>query len=314
MKTEKIVKGYATTCSGKWCNLKYDYSPVSFHECNNCLFCYKNISGGKVRHRVAKIASSNEVHFNELLFKMPITVSRFCDPLASGFTTKESISFSEYILENGGMISFISPSSDVPEKIFEIAEKYGERFQYQIHVFSDDSFHGKTCREVFAPKFCNLSDHKDNIDRFNKIGTKVIVKIEPIIIGINDTLIDNILNYFKNIGCYNFIFRQLYSTPMLKEKISLISKRYASLLSELTGRYYTYSGEVIFDALSTVLLTHTDCTITFCQNSWMNKILKSHKNCCQFDSCDYIFNENFNYIDKVNKNSTEARLINVSSE
>jgi hypothetical protein len=224
---------------------------------------------------------------------------------------RQSLLFTEYILENGGMISFISPSLAVPDKLFEIAEKYGDRFQYQVRVFSDTSTPGKISKNLFAPKFPEIEQHKDNIERFLAIGTKVIIKIDPIIIGINDQQVQSIISYFNSIGCYNFILRQVYSSPSLKEEISLISRRSALLLSEATSKYYTYTGEVWFDFASKIVLDNPQSVFTFCQNSWMNKLLKSHKNCCQFDSTDYIFNENFTNVDKTNKINNGERLIKV---
>lgn len=309
MKT-KIVKDYATTSSGKWCDLRYDYSFKSFGNCNGCMFCYRHIPGSKERLRWHAIAKKKEIHFNEHLFTMPITVSRFCDPLLTDAVTRQSLDFCEFILSGGGMISFVSPSSNIPDRLFQMAKKYKDRFQYQIVVFTDDSMHGRGCRRIFAPKFCDIQTHKANILKLQKLGTKVIIKIDPIIIGINDTLVSSIMDYFKSIGCYNFIFRQLYATDYLKEKLSLISRRIASNLSEVTGKYSTYNSELFFDTMAGILLNHPDCTVTFCQNEWMNRILKAHKNCCQFDSAEYKFNNNFTNVDKINNpDNPVSRLI-----
>lgn len=312
MKIKKIVKDYATSSSGRWCNFKYDYSYFTNSVCNSCLFCYKNLPGSKLRRRSPGIAWGKEVHFNKYLFKVPITVSRYCDPFINPSVSKQSLDFAEYILKNGGMISFISPSSSLPDRLFELMEIYNDSIQYQIHVFSDDSIAGNGCRDIFAPNFCNLSGHEGNIKILSELGIKTIIKIDPIIIGVNDLLLQDIINYFKSLNCYNFILRQVFATPTLKERLSLISRRYAMLLSEQSGKYYTYTGEMYFDLVSKLVLDNTDCVFTFCQNSWMNKLVKAHKNCCQFDKAEYIFNENFNNTDKINFGSTEDdRLIKV---
>jgi DNA repair photolyase len=309
MKT-KIVKDYATTSSGKWCDLRYDYSFKSYSKCNECMFCYKHIPGVKERKRWHGIVKKKEIHFNEYLFTMPITVSRYCDPLLTESVARQSLDFCEFILDGGGMISFVSPSPNIPDRLFKLAKKYKDRFQYQVVVFTDDSMHGKGCRRILAPRFCDIRIHRENIIKLQKLGIKVIIKIDPIIIGINDTLVDSVMNYFKSIGCYNFILRQLYATDFFKEKLSLISRRIAANLSIPTGKYYTYPGELFFDVVSKIILDHKDCTITFCQNSWMNKILKSHKNCCQFDSAEFIFNDKFTNVDKINNpENPESRLI-----
>lgn len=288
-KPKHEIRNFATKAAGRWCNFKLDYSTGTNYYCNECAFCYK--SGEKKLKKIlpATILWENEMYCNPNLFKTPITISRYCDPLKSQYIL-DSISATKFILESGGMVSFISPTTKIPDELFELAEKHGEKFQYQIRVFSSDSSTGKYARKEFCKLFPDLLNHVKNIERFNAIGTKIIVKIDPIIIGINDTMINDIIDFFKEYNIKNFIFRQLFATNYFKWRLSKISKLYSNLLTEGSHGYKTYKAEIFFDYMSNIILRNDDVSITFCQNIHMNKILGSHKNCCQFDACDIIYN------------------------
>jgi hypothetical protein len=304
-KQRSEIRNSATTSFLQSCPFPMDYSHIINGKCNKCNYCPRLGNMNARKTRPASIVWDNEVFWNKSLFMTPITVSRQCDPWRKE-SIIDSLNFSKYILECGGKIIFLSPNSRVPKEIFELGNKFGNNIQYQIKAFSDDTFSGENVRYKFCSHYPLLATLKKNAKKIQEEGIKVTIKFDPIIIGINDMFISNIISEFEDIGINSFIFKQVFATNYLCEYISRFSRRYSSFLTEKTNIYHTYDNNLFIDYIGPILLKHPDSIITFCTNPTLNKLMNNHKNCCQFDNCEWMANPKWNisdaYVNKKDQN------------
>jgi DNA repair photolyase len=287
-----VVRDWATNLNSVECDFRLDYSYLQYADCHGCKFCY---TVGDNQHKSKYLPSFKITgewqHFKERLISTPITMSRWCDPFYDKDSIYHTFKVAKFILDNGGKVIFVSPSGYIPDEVFLLAKQYADKIQYQIKVFTDDSVYGTILRNRYSPKSGNLFWHKINAKKLLDHGIKVSVKIDPIIINVNIILINNIIKEFNDIGIYSFIFKMLIATQTFKEELDLISKRNSFWLSEKHGAiYWQYPSHIVFDTLAPIILQHPESTITFCNNAYMNYILNSHNNCCQFDNADIKYN------------------------
>ena len=269
---------YVLNYSNDHCVFNVDYSPYIGHECNSCDFCYSKCSD---------FISSRQYLSNKLFsgasvskIEYPITIGRYHDIFRNHYMVNNVMKFLNEVLKDGTYVIVIIMNSNIPKEFIELCRKYKELITLQIKIFTDDSFYGNSLRQLFAPKFPSYLSF-DNIINELKDDIDISIRIDPIILNINTDMIDNIVCHFKNIGIGKFILKTVCATTSFKNKISLISRRYASLLNDGDDRYYIYTSDVIFDKLNNIILKYKDVSFSFCENKVLNKILGKENNCCQ---------------------------------
>jgi hypothetical protein len=272
---------YILNYSNSHCNINLDYSPYIGHACNECDFCYsKCIDIVQSRQYL-----SNKIFVGNSISKIdsPITIGRYHDIFRNNYMINNILLFLNEVLSTGHKVIIIISNSNIPDAFLDICSKYKDQILIHIKIFSDDSIYGTSLRKLFAPKFNEMNSFDNFIVTSN---LNIAIKIDPIILNINSDMIDNIVTHFKSIGVKKFILKTICATNSFKNKISLISRRYASLLSDGDDRYFIYPSDIIFDTLNSVIIKHDDVSFSFCENKILNKILGKDNNCCQIDWLD----------------------------
>lgn len=292
-------KAYITTSTGGACGLRYDYSFAINCKCLECVFCYKHLVNRPARKKYVGSLAYIERRYNKHLFSIPITVSRYCDPLYSKDSIHNSYIFCEYVLANGGSVIFKTAIPNIPDKFLQLFEKYSDKVQLQIRLFATNTVYGNIIMSEYCNNFSTFDKFIDVID--NTSCDKAIV-IDPLIIGINDNQVLQIVKHALDYDIKKIIIKQLFSTPYFKTKLSFVSKRYAALLLQnVSCNYSTYDNLDIIDSLSTVIeyCNVHDIKLSFCQNATLNKLLGIGHNCCLNDNVKYVIYSN-NFYDRRN--------------
>lgn len=269
---------YVLNYSNNHCIFNVDYSPYIGHECNSCDFCYSKSSDfvSSRQYLSNKLFSGNSVSKIE----HPITIGRYHDIFRNHYMVNHIMKFLEEVLKDGIYVIIIIMNSNVPREFIELCKKYKDLITLQIKVFTDDSFYGNSLKKLFAPKF-PLYTSFDSVIMELKNYIDISIRIDPIILNINTDMIDNIICHFKDIGINKIILKTICATTSFKNKISLISRRYASLLNDGDDRYFIYTSDIVFDKLNNIILKYKDVSFSFCENKVLNKILGKENNCCQ---------------------------------
>lgn len=272
---------YILSVSNGQCCFNLDYSPYIGHECNSCDFCYnKCVDFTQSRQYLSnKIFSGNSINYiNE-----PITVGRYHDIFRNDYMKNNILMFLREALKTNHKLIIIIVNDNIPSEFYDLCDEYSDNISIQIKVFTDSSSYGKALKDLFAYKLPDISKFNVCIAKFLEYNINVSIRIDPVILNINSDMIDNIVRHFNNVGINSFIIKPLCATHSFKSKISLISRRYASLLSDVYDKYSLYSTDNIFDYIAPIVLRFPNSIFTFCENVVLNKIFNQHENCCQFN-------------------------------
>lgn len=278
---ENSKNTYVLSYSNNYCSVNLDYSPYIGHECNSCDFCYsKCIDIIQSRQYLSNKIFSGK---SQSSIDSPITIGRYHDIFRNDYMINHIIIFLREVLSTGHKVVIIIVNSNIPKEFIDVCSKYKDQVFIQIKVFSDNSVYGNSLRELFANKLPKINSFDNFIKSFD---FNVAIRIDPIILNINSDMIENIVTHFKEIGIKKFILKTVCATNTFKSKISLISRRYASLLNDGDDRYSIYTSDIIFDTLNKIILRHSDVSFSFCENKILNKILNKDNNCCQINGID----------------------------
>lgn len=285
-------KNYATSSScNRSCYFRKDYSYYVNHHCLGCKFCYNRTTPRhRPKYRTAGLLDI-EVLYNDSVLKVPVTVSRYCDPLFSKTSEKNSIEFIEKILSRGGQIIFRTAKHSIPDKIYKIAEEYKDNFMYQGRIFLPTSKTHDIILKDMAPGFSKLNKILECTDIFNSIGNDTALFLDPFIVGINDVCFNDILDQAS--GHINKItIRQLFATSFFKEYLRTISRRLSNPLDVSIGQYYTYDNILLFEKISEIVKyikrNKIDINLAICNNVQLDSIFNKY-NCCMFSNANAVY-------------------------
>jgi DNA repair photolyase len=288
-----MAKNYSTTSSlNDTCIFRRDYSYYVNYKCLDCKFCYRYASEDKGPRR----SSASLIRFEEesapWIYKVPITVSRYCDPLCTPGATRNSLFFSRYVLERGGKVIFRSAKVFDDERFYDILSKHSKSIMYQPRVIFDSSTTSKVSQKIIAPNFDDFDDMMKFSEKVISYNVESAVYFDPIIIGLNNTSVHSVIEKIKDIGINKIIVRQLFATTYFKNWLAInVSKRFSSMLKNRIGSYYTYDNELLLYYLEPIVSAadKNNVSISVCGNKALNKIIKNDINCCQFDGAGFYY-------------------------
>lgn len=290
MKTIKITKkiNYATnTNNNSACYFRKDYSyNINRKKCLDCSFCYSKGDKRALRKNFYYYLDY-EQNINTDLYKIPITISRYIDPNLNEQVFKNSSMAVKKILENNGQVIYKSGLvHDFPE-IVKLTNN--NSFMYQGRVCSSDNVIGRKVKELIAPNFSNpediISDIINKRNLYKNIQFAVI--FDPLIIGLNDSDLRNIIRLCAKNKINKIIISQLISTDYFKRfLLKNTTHQIANLLEVRIGRFWTYDNEKILYNIYDIIKEGIDLgvSISFCNNRQLNNLISNHTNCCQFDN------------------------------
>lgn len=285
-------KNYATVSScNDTCFFRKDYSYVMNGKCLECKFCYNKIEGLNKKTRTSSLFDI-ELEWNDSALKVPVTVSRYCDPLYNEAAARNSIYVIKKILENNGQVIFRTAIHNVPQEIYDLAEKYKDNFMFQGRSFSFDSDLSFALCKAFAPGFSKFGDMLKTIVKFKDIGVDVSLFIDPYILGINEGYVFDMIDAASDAGVSKLTVKQLFATDYFKSILMQFVPRYSSLLTQKLGDYWTYQNE---DLLVPIHLIQRyvqensyNIELSVCNNAEIRDLICS-KNCCLYDNAGAIY-------------------------
>jgi DNA repair photolyase len=292
-----VQKNYATTSScNHTCLFRKDYSYVVNGKCLECKFCYNKVDGLNRKHRSSALFDI-ELDWNDSALKVPVTVSRYCDPLHSNTSIKNSIYVIKKILENNGQVIFRTAMHVIPEELYELATTYKDNFMFQGRIFSMDTSLSMALCKTFAPGFSEFKDMINTTIRFKEIGVETSIFMDPFIIGINDGYINDILDSLAANDISKITIRQLFATDFFKSALMQFIPRYSNLLCQKIGDYWTYSNS---DLIYSILLideyikrNNYNIRFSICNNSEIRDMC-GESNCCLFDNANAVYESSGN--------------------
>lgn len=259
-----------------------DYSPYLNHECNSCEFCYNKIAGLNQSRQYF----SKKIFSGKYVSKINnhITVGKYHDIFRNNYMINNVNMFLVEALSTGHKVTAIITSNKINNTFLDICRKYNKNISIQIKVSYDNTLYGESFRNLFSKKLPPMEEFGDLILKLLNTGVSISIRIDPVILNVNSNMIPNIVNYFNKYGIHNYILKPLVSTHYFKNKILLISRRYASLLNDVHDNYCLYMSDTIFDNIASIICEiDKKNNITFCENNYLNNILGCTDNCCHIN-------------------------------
>jgi DNA repair photolyase len=285
-------KNYATLSScNHTCLFRKDYSYVINGKCLDCKFCYNKVEGLNRKHRSSALLDI-ELEWNDSALKVPITVSRYCDPLYSETSTKNSIYVIKKVLSNNGQVIFRTAKHEIPDEIYDLAKEYKDDFMFQGRVFSNDTNLSQILCNTFCPNFSKFTDMLDTIIKFKDIGVDVSVFLDPYILGINEGFVYEMIDRLADKRIGNITIKQLFATDFFKSILTQFIPRYSALLSQKVGDYWTYQNRDLVYPLMLIkryIKDHKyDINFSVCNNSEIRDAI-GDENCCLFSKANAVY-------------------------
>lgn len=267
------------------CYSGWDYSTYHHFKCLGCSFCYTKAFGyDKVKNsdRLMKVMPLAEAKKLQKKYMKPITIGKYTDVFFNGMIARGIKGFIETALPYKNKVVVHLMRDWLPEWFFEYCVKYKDQISVCLVMFSDDTKDGKMLSSIFAKKRGRWHKKIALILRLQSMGITVTVKFDPVIIGLNEDIIDNMITELEKIGVNKFIFKPLCSTKYFLDKLSMVSSRLASMLTVTNDEelFYHYPTDTVIDCLFPIILKHPDSSFSFCENKYLNEIL-GITNCCQ---------------------------------
>lgn len=290
----KPVRSYATSQAGnKTCFFKCDYSFFHNHQCLGCKFCYRLISTPYPPKRISPGYIESEKTSNKHLYKVPITVSRYCEPFLNELFTKNSLHVIVNILENNGQVIIRTSQANLPEEIYSLIDKYKEKIMLQFKVAFHTSISASVLKKELCPGYSSWSDIKKTIE---KLDTKhIAILFDPYMIGLNSQSdINNVVIDMAALGLEKLIVSQLFSTYHYRSYLLNTNREIGLKLQESVGDYFTYDNiSLLLSLLPTIELCNKhNINLSMCNNKHINQVLGLSTNCCLFDNPDNMYDPN----------------------
>lgn len=298
-----MAKNYATSSSqNKSCYFRCDYSYEVNHKCLDCKFCYSKLAPQpRLKVRVGKLIDI-EKDWNRHLYKVPITVSRYCEPFRSAASIRSSIYVMNHVLSNGGQIILRTSLANMPKEAFDLLTKYKNNVQFQPRIsFAEQTTLSKEIKRELSPHTSTAHTLLNQARILSEHGVETAVFFDPLIVDCNVTDLQDICKSLRSFNVSNIIVRQLFATPYFKHFLSMSNKRLALLLTENVGSYSTYKNEVLLKALIPTIDIAADqgLNLSMCCNRQVNEVLGLNINCCLFTKAQHVYE-----LDKLYKHSS----------
>jgi len=142
------------------------------------------------------------------------------------------------------------------------------------HVQTTFNFLDTKKAKDFEPYWTDINQRKSSIEYYvKKMPKNIVLRISPIIIGVNDKEIEDIINWFKSIGGKKVIIHFLRkSTP---ELIGLIKKYHGKIPIKAGEFYYDKEMIPVIEKLKKI-----DIKINICGEYDLNKKYSYSSKCC----------------------------------
>ena len=274
-----------------FCPCAYSYSYSVNGDCLDCSFCYKK--SNNLNHKRLQ-AKNLEKFITDDILQVPIIISTSCDPMYSEYVKNESYKVAKYILENNGKIIYKSAIAPIDARIHELASEYKDHFLYQPRFMSSNDLMGETIRKNLSQEFSSSDVLIDEIIKFKDHGCQIVPIFDPVILHINDTMVQKIINHIKSIGIYKIILKQLFATNSFRSELLLYNPDAYKDLCIKVGNYYTYDSVHLIEHLSSIFYDE-NISISFCSNNHLNKILNKN-NCCQFENHEIFYKNDIKFM------------------
>lgn len=290
-------KNYATVSScNDTCYFRKDYSYMMNGKCLDCKFCYSKVEGLNKKARSSSLFDI-ELEWNDSALKVPVTISRYCDPLYNNTAIKNSIYVMKKILENNGQVIFRTAIHEIPEEIWDLAKEHKDNFMFQGRVFTYDSKLSYALAKAFAPGFSRFSDMLQTMVRFKDLGVETVMYVDPLILGVNEGYVTNMVDDAARVGIKKILIRQLFATDYFKDMLTQFMPRYSSMLSQQLGDYWTYRNEdlliPIYVLREYIEREEYDIELSLCNNAEIRDLI-CEKNCCLFDKARAVYTSSGN--------------------
>lgn len=299
-KNKKQYKAYGTSSVfSDCCMLKRDYSYTMDYNCLDCKFCYatqNKYDCKKIKLRTYKYFLIEKDYFPDM-FKVPIVMSRFCDPFYSKGSTNNSIKIAREIFENNGQVILKTSQANIPEEMIELLSSNNKDCLVQLRIISDDSYTGNLVKDTLSPRFSYTKDMFKTAELLKSKNIDVSIFIDPYIIGLNSHL-NKIIETMDKLDIRKLNIKQLFATEkFVRYLVSDLSFAYASLIKNKAGIYYTYNG---IDFLKSLLPNIELCDkynidIGICFNKEVNKVICKNNNCCLINNPRYLYDITKNF-------------------
>ncbi len=301
-----MSKNYATSSSlNSVCVFRKDYSFCVNGSCLGCKFCYKDLTPKPpVKYRTAGLLDI-ELDYNDSALKVPLTVSRYCDPFYNESAIKNSLYVMEKILRNNGQIILRTAISNIPDEAIDLIKEFPTNVQFQMRVFTGDTAVGIQLREDLAPGFSSFRAIFEKGLQLADLGVDTTLFVDPLILGVNNSDLFYFIKAVSKTKINKIVIKQLFSTPNFKNYLQGFVPRYASLLDKKVGEYYTYDTLELSKSLLP-LFEHADSknvNISVCSNKSLAILLETSENCCLFDNANAIY--------KSKSNTKHHKIINL---
>jgi DNA repair photolyase len=301
-------KYYATTTiPDKGCYFRRDYSYMNYPDnCMDCEFCYKKKDEIRQQKPKTFLYFLREKIFSPYMYRTPIIMSRFCDPLYSWKSMEHTFLVGRNIIENKGQFILKTANHSLLESLLDLISNNISSTQLQLRFMSDESLTGTILQKRIAPKFSKPSDLLVVAEKAITLNIDTVAVFDPFIPGVNGANLIRLMPLLKNSGIKKLIIRQLFPTKYFIEILkTFVSSRYVNF-SEIQGDHYIYDNEMLLESLVPVIeaAEKNNLTLSVCSNRHINDLFFSGNNCCQFNNpiCDYI---------KIDKELCEARSKNL---
>lgn len=283
---------YATTSNlSMSCPFLKDYSYYTNWKCLDCKFCYSKLDYKPVvKKRYSKFIF-DEYRVNPNIFKVPVTISSYCEPFVTDSVTTQSLDIINAFLDHDGQAIIKTAKSNLREDVFERLNK-DTMFQGRVFTSTDSTSNG--IRQALAPGYSNTSDMLELLSKLSKKGVETALLFDPLVIGLNDYYLFDLLDKVQDFGVNKVIIKQLFSTEFFKSYLSLyIGKRYSNALDQETCGYFTYDNILLLSKLYKVFekAEKKNIYISMCYNKYINKLVNKMDNCCLFEGAKYMYPE-----------------------
>ena len=281
-------KYYATsTIPDKGCYFRRDYSYMNYPDtCFGCEFCY--IKKDEKRNVKPKtyLYFLREKFFSPNMYRTPIVMSRFCDPLFRKESTTHTSLVAKNIIENKGQFILKTAKTKIDDGIFDLMSKNPTNAQLQLRFMSDETASGKSLQKRIAPKFGYPT-------KMIELGIKAIAKgiptvavFDPYIPGVNGGNLVNLMPKLSEAGITKLIVRQLFPTKYFLGILRSFSVSRFTKFSEIQGDHYIYDNVLLLESLVPVIeaAQKYGIILSICSNRYINDLIFEGANCCQFDN------------------------------
>lgn len=281
-----MKKNYATSmCFNNTCMLKRDYSYIINGKCLDCKFCYRHAVPGTK----SKVRSATMLEFEEKcsphLYKVPVTISRYCDPYYSEGSLRNSRAVARRVIAQGGQLIWKSAKASFGPMDFYMSPNA----QMQGRIITADTKTGTIVRKMIAPNFDSTFSILTWLGAYRDLSMNrmdVAISFDPLILGLNDADLYIVAQQAAQRGLKKIIVKQLFATDYFKAFLaSNVGKDCSNLLTEKVGPFWTYKSELLLQTMHGVLQDTQGLGIEFsmCSNKDINSLLNDSNNCCLFN-------------------------------